>query len=140
MKQLLDVSNLNNIEFTGVSFIDDILGLGEKSITLDMKHFKELNIKTDQIKLVINRKSLNDYKEERNKELLQHENYAEFDHLNSMLAMLEHDFISIDKLKLFYRDNEKISGEYVIDTSDEDKVGMKSEFDDASLILSVVSV
>lgn len=140
MKRLLDVSNLNNIEFTGVSFIDDIVGLGEKRITLDMKHFKELNIKTDQIQLVINRKSLNDYKEERNKELLQHENYAEFDHLNSMLAMLEHDFISIDKLKLFYRDNEKISGEYVIDTSDEDKVGMKSEFDDASLILSVVSV
>lgn len=44
MKQLLDVSNLNNIEFTGVSFIDDIVGLGEKRITLDMKHFKELNI------------------------------------------------------------------------------------------------
>ncbi|MGO1923957.1 MAG: hypothetical protein ACTH14_09030 [Jeotgalicoccus sp.] len=139
MKQLLDVSNLNNIEFTGVSFIDDIVGLGEKRITLDMKHFKELNIKTDKIKLVINRKSLNDYKEERNKELLQHENYAEFDHLNSMLAMLEHDFISIDKIKLLYRDNEKISGEYVIDTSDEDEVDMTSEVQNKELRLKVQS-
>lgn len=140
MKQLLDVSNLSNIEFTGVSFIDDIVGLGEKRITIDMQYFKELDIKSDKIKLVINRKSLNEYKEERNKELLLHENYAEFDHLNSMLAMLEHDFISIDRIKLFYLDNEKISGEYVIDTSDEDQVDMKSEVYDASLILKVVSV
>lgn len=137
MKHLLDVSNLNNIEFTGIAFIDDIVGLGEKRIAIDMKHFTTVDIQADKIKLVINRKSLNDYKEARNKELLLHENYAEFDHLNSMLAMLEHDFISIDRIKMFYMDHDNLSGEYVVDTSDDEAVSLNSSVDKESLTLEV---
>lgn len=137
MKHLLDVSNLNNIEFTGIAFIDDIVGLGEKRIAIDMKHFTTVDIQADKIKLVINRKSLNDYKEARNKELLLHENYAEFDHLNSMLAMLEHDLISIDRIKMFYMDHDNLSGEYVVDTSDDEAVSLNSSVDKESLTLEV---
>lgn len=33
-------------------------------------------------------------------ELFLHENDSEFDFLNTMFSMLEHDFISIDRIKL----------------------------------------
>src|SRR5699024_671271 len=101
MNQLLDVSEINKVEFTGVSFIDDIVGLGEKKIALDIKHFSDLNLESDRVELVIDRKSLADFMEERNKILLGYENYPEFDHMNSMVVMLEYDFNSIDKIKLF---------------------------------------
>lgn len=137
MNQLLDVSDVSNVKFTGVSFIDDIVGLGEKKIALDIKHFRYLNLKSDKVELVIDRKSLAKFLEGRNEVLLQYENYPEFDHMNSMIVMLEYDFNSIDRIKLFYKDEHNLSGEYVIDTSDEDIVAMKSEFDDKELVLKV---
>lgn len=137
MNQLLDVSDVRNVKFTGVSFIDDIVGLGEKKIALDIKHFRDLNLKSDKMELVIDRKSLAKFLEGRNEVLLQYENYPEFDHMNSMIVMLEYDFNSIDRIKLFYKDEHNLSGEYVIDTSDEDIVAMKSEFDDKELVLKV---
>lgn len=140
MKQLLNTSDIDNVEFTGVSFIDDIVGLDEKRIFIDMKHFNRLDLKPEKVELAINQKSLSDYMEERNKTLLEQENYAEFDHMNTMLGMLEHDFFSIDKIKLFYRDENNLSGEYIIDTSDEDEAGMKSETHDGELILTVKSI
>lgn len=82
---------------------------------------------------------MNEYRDERNKVLLEQENYAEFDHMNSMLAMLEHDFFSIDRIKLFYRDKDNLSGEYVIDTSDEDEIDMTSEVKNKELRLKVHS-
>lgn len=139
MNQLLDVSEINKVKFTGVSFIDDIVGLGEKKIALDIKHFSDLNLESDKVELVINRKSLADFMEERNKILLGYENYPEFDHMNSMVVMLEHDFNSIDKIKLFYKNEHNLSGEYVIDTSDEDIVAMKSEPRDGELVLRLSS-
>lgn len=139
MKQLLDVSNIKNVKFTGVSFIDDIVGLGEKRIAIDVKHFYRLDLEAHNVELVIDRKSLNEYRDERNKVLLEQENYAEFDHMNSMLAMLEHDFFSIDRIKLFYRDKDNLSGEYVIDTSDEDEIDMTSEVKNKELRLKVHS-
>lgn len=139
MRQLLDVSNIKNVEFIGVSFIDDIVGLGEKRIAIDMQHFSGLELEADNIELVIDQKSLNEYREERNKVLLEQENYAEFDHMNSMLAMLEHDFFSIDRIKLFYRDKHNLSGEYVIVTSDEDAVDMTSDVQNEELRLKVQS-
>ncbi|MEY8561355.1 hypothetical protein AALF85_11670 [Jeotgalicoccus halotolerans] len=139
MKQLLDVSDIENIKITGVSFADDIVGLGEKRITIDVKHFNRLQLKENEVELVINRKSLADYQDERNKALLERENYAEFDHMNSMLAMLEHDFFSIDRIKLFYRNADNLSGEYVVDTSNENLVAMKSEVHNGELILKVHS-
>lgn len=139
MNQLLDVSEINKVEFTGVSFIDDIVGLGEKKIALDIKHFSDLNLESDRVELVIDRKSLADFMEERNKILLGYENYPEFDHMNSMVVMLEYDFNSIDKIKLFYKNEHNLSGEYVIDTSDEDIVAMKSESRDGELVLRLSS-
>ncbi|WP_020007186.1 hypothetical protein [Salinicoccus albus] len=140
MKQLLNISNIDNVEFTGVSFIDDVVGIDEKRIFIDMKHFNRLDLKSEKVELAINQKSLSDYMEERNKTLLKQENYAEFDHMNNMLGMLEHDFFSIDKIKLFYRDENNLSGEYIIDTSDEDEAGMASETHDGELILTVKSI
>ena len=137
MNQLLDVSDVNNVNFTGVSFIDDIVGLGEKKIALDIKHFNDLNLESDKVELVINRESLAEFMEGRNEILLEYENYPEFDHMNSMIIMLEYDFNSIDRIKLFYKDERNLSGEYVIDTSDEDIVAMKSEFDDRELVLKL---
>ena len=137
MNQLLDVSDVNNVKFTGVPFIDDIVGLGEKKIALDIKHFTDLNLEPDKVELIINRESLADFMEGRNEILLQYENYPEFDHMNSMIVMLEYDFNSIDRIKLFYKDERNLSGEYVIDTSDEDIVAMKSEFDDRELVLKL---
>lgn len=139
MNQLLDVSDINKVKFTGVSFIDDIVGLGEKKIAINIQHFSGLNLESDKVELVINRKSLADFMEERNDVLLEHENYPEFDHVNSMLVMLEYDFNSIDKIKLFYKDEDNLSGEYVIDTSDEDIVDMKSETRDGELVLKLSS-
>lgn len=86
MKQLLDVENVKNVKFTAVSFIDDIVGLGEKRIAVDAKHFERIDLNEDNIELVIDRKSLNEYREERNKILLAREDYAEFDHLNSKIG------------------------------------------------------
>ena len=73
MNQLLDVSDVNNVKFTGVSFIDDIVGLGEKKIALDIKHFTDLNLEPDKVELIINRESLADFMEGRNEILLQYE-------------------------------------------------------------------
>lgn len=140
MKQLLDVSDINNVNFTGVSFIDDIVGLEEKRLFIDTKHFNRIELESDRVELAINQQSLSEYKKERNKILLEHENYSEFDHMNSMLGMLEHDFFSIDKIKLYYRDEKDLPGEYVIDTSEEDETGMKSRTRDGELILAVKSV
>lgn len=137
MNQLLDVSDVNNVKFTGVSFIDDIVGLGEKKIALDIKHFSGVNLESDKVALIINRASLAKFMEGRNDILLEYENYPEFDHMNSMIVMLEYDFNSIDRIKLFYKDEHNLSGEYVIDTSDEDIVAMKSEFDDRELVLEL---
>src|SRR5690625_953409 len=137
MKQLLDVSDIKNIKITGVSFADDIVGLGEKRITIDVKHFNRLELKENEAELVINRKSLADYQDERNKALLERENYAEFDHMNSMLAMLEHDFFSIDRIKLFYRNADNLSGEYVVDTSNDEIVEMISVINNNELNLTV---
>ncbi|WP_462422141.1 hypothetical protein [Salinicoccus sp. Marseille-QA3877] len=137
MNQLLDVSDVNNVNFTGVSFIDDIVGLGEKKIALDIKHFNDLNLESDKVDLVINRESLAKFMDGRNEILLEYENYPEFDHMNSMIVMLEYDFNSIDRIKLFYKDENNLSGEYVIDTSDEDIVAMKSETHDGELILNL---
>ena len=139
MNQLLDVSEVNKVKFTAVSFIDDIVGLGEKKIAVNIEHFSRVDLEHDRVELVIDRKSLSDYMEERNAVLLEHENYPEFDHANSMLVMLEYDFNSIDKIKLFYKDADNLSGEYVIDTSDEDSVAMKSEMRDGELILKISS-
>src|SRR5690625_1030704 len=99
MNQLLDVSEVNKVKFTAVSFIDDIVGLGEKKIAVNIEHFSRVDLEHDRVELVIDRKSLSDYMEERNAVLLEHENYPEFDHANSMLVMLEYDFNSIDKIK-----------------------------------------
>ena len=137
MKQLLDVENVKNVKFTAVSFIDDIVGLGEKRIAVDAKHFERIDLNEDNIELVIDLKSLNEYREERNKILLAREDYAEFDHLNSMLAMLEHDFFSIDRIKLFYRDADNLSGEYVVDTSNDEIVEMISVINNNELNLTV---
>lgn len=137
MNQLLVVSDVNNVNFTGVSFIDDIVGLGEKKIALDIKHFSDLNLDSDKVELVINRESLAEFMAGRNAVLLEYENYPEFDHMNSMIVMLEYDFNSIDRIKLFYKDEHNLSGEYVIDTSDEDVVAMKSEFDESELVLKL---
>ena len=137
MNQLMDVSEIDEVKFTAVSFIDDIVGLGEKKIAINIEHFKRLDLERDQVELVIDRKSLADYMEERNEVLLEHENYSEFDHANSMIVMLEYDFNSIDRIKLFYKDAGNLSGEYVIDTSDEDFVGMGSELRDGELILKI---
>ncbi len=137
MNQLLDVSDINKVRFTAVSFIDDIVGLGEKRIAINIEHFSRLDLKQDEVALVIDRKSLSEYMEERNEVLLEHENYSEFDHANSMLVMLEYDFNSIDKIKLFYKDENNLSGEYVIDTSDEDLVDMKSVTEDGELVLKL---
>lgn len=137
MNQLLDVSEVNKVKFTAVTFIDDIVGLGEKKIAVNIEHFSRVNLDQERIELVIDRKSLSDYMEERNAVLLEHENYPEFDHANSMLVMLEYDFNSIDKIKLFYKDADNLSGEYVIDTSDEDSVAMESEMRDGELILKI---
>ena len=137
MNQLLDVSDVSNVKFTGVSFIDDIVGLGEKKIALDIKHFNDLNLESDKMELVINRESLAKFMDGRNKNLLEYENYPEFDHMNSMIVMLEYDFNSIDRIKLFYKDEHNLSGEYVIDTSDEDLVAMKSETRDGELVLNL---
>src|SRR5699024_11340904 len=41
--------------FTRVSFADDIVGLGEKRITIDVKHFNRLELKENEAELVINR-------------------------------------------------------------------------------------
>src|SRR5699024_8587522 len=123
MNQLLDVSDVNNVNFTGVSFIDDIVGLGEKKIALDIKHFNDLKLESDKVELVINRESLAEFMEGRNEILLEYENYPEFDHMNSMIVMLEYDFNSIDRIKLFYKNEHNLSGEYVIDRSEERRVG-----------------
>lgn len=137
MNQLMDVSDIDNVTFTSALFIDDIVGLGEKRIGIDIKHFSRLNLESDKVELVINRKSLADYMEERNAVLLENEHYSEFDHMNSMLVMLEHDFNSIDKIKLFYQDANKLSGEYVIDTSNEDLVDMSTGTGDGELVLKL---
>lgn len=139
MNQLLDVSDVNKVKFTAVSFIDDIVGLGEKKIAINIEHFSRLDLKDDRVELVIDRKSLADYMEERNEVLLEHENYPEFDHANSMLVMLEYDFNSIDRIKLFYKDEGNLSGEYVIDTSDEELVDMESVTEDGELVLKISS-
>src|SRR5699024_8542056 len=137
MKQLLDVENVKHVTFTAVSFIDGIVGLGEKRIAVDAKHLERIDVNEDRIELVIHRKSLNDYREERNKILWAREDDAEFDHLNSMLAMLEHDFFSIDRIKLFYRDADNLSGEYVVDTSNDEIVEMISVINNNELNLTV---
>lgn len=139
MNQLLDVSDINKVKFTAVSFIDDIVGLGEKKIAVNIEHFSRVDLEHDRVELVIDRKSLSDYMEERNAVLLKHENYPEFDHANSMLVMLEYDFNSIDKIKLFYKGADNLSGEYVIDTSDGDRVDMESVSRDGELVLKVRS-
>src|SRR5699024_9781415 len=97
----------------------------------------DLKLESDKVELVINRESLAEFMVGRNAVLLEYENYPEFDHVNSMIVMLEYDFNSIDRIKLFYKDEHNLSGEYVIDTSDEDVVAMKSEFDESELVLKL---
>lgn len=137
MTQLLDTSKLEDVSIHTITYIDDIVGLGEKKLSIDRKHFDDLEISESVLKMHINRASLEEFTKERNKELLEYENYSEFDHLNSMVAMLEHDFFSIDKVKFFFRDENHLSGEAVIDTSDEEQVKMTSEVSGKSLILTI---
>ena len=54
-----------------------------------------------------------------------------------MVTMLEYDFFSIDKVKLFYINDDQLSGEAVIDTSDDELVEMMSEIKDQQLILTI---
>src|SRR5699024_5133089 len=109
MNQLLDVSDVNNVKFTGVTFIDDNVVLNEKKIAIDYKHVHDLKLEPDKVELIINRESLADFMEGCNEILLQYENYPEFDHMNSMIVMLEYDFNSIDRIKLFYKDERNLS-------------------------------
>ena len=51
--------------------------------------------------------------------------------------MLEHDFFSIDRIKLFYRDADNLSGEYVVDTSNDEIVEMISVINNNELNLTV---
>src|SRR5699024_11855562 len=97
----------------------------------------DLKLESDKVELVINRESLAEFMEGRNEILLEYENYPEFDHMNSMIVMLEYDFNSIDRIKLFYKNEHNLSGEYVIDTSNEDIVAMKSESCDGELVLKL---
>lgn len=137
MTQLLNTSKIEGVNIQAVTFIDDIVGLGEKRLSIDRKHFDDLEITEELVTMIINRPSLLEYTSERNKALLEYENYSEFDHLNSMVAMLEHDFFSIDKVKLFYIDDDQLSGEAVIDTSDDERVKMTSEVREDQLILTI---
>ena len=137
MTQLLDTSKVEDVTIQAVTFIDDIVGLGEKRLSIDEKHFDEIKLGEDRIVMKINRSSLKEYTEERNKTLLEYENYPEFDHLNTMVTMLEYDFFSIDKVKFYYINDDQLSGEAVIDTSDDELVEMMSEIKDQQLILTI---
>ena len=137
MTQLLDTSKVEDVTIQAVTFIDDIVGLGEKRLSIDEKHFDEIKLGENRIVMKINRSSLKEYTEERDKTLLEYENYPEFDHLNTMVTMLEYDFFSIDKVKLFYINDDQLSGEAVIDTSDDELVEMTSEIKDQQLILTI---
>ena len=137
MTQLLDTSKVEDVTIQAVTFIDDIVGLGEKRLSIDEKHFDEIKLGENRIVMKINRSSLKEYTEERNKTLLEYENYPEFDHLNTMVTMLEYDFFRIDKVKLFYINDDQLSGEAVIDTSDDELVEMTSEIKDQQLILTI---